>query len=190
MPSNMIHSLRYTMIGVFGALVLLTIPAVGLSSDSREFSRAYMARFQVLEESKGEAVLDTDTQLIWERSPTTTGTAWANASLRCALRTTGGRLGWRLPSFFELMTLVEPSPLATASKPSLPAGHPFRGVKASLYWTTNSEDTEPANAYAVDFLRGDLTPQRKNQAHAYWCVRDGASNHSAVNAPSRHPDSI
>lgn len=190
MSSSTIPSLTRTTIGAFGALFLLTIPAVGLSSDSGVVTPAHTARFQILEESKGEAVLDTETQLIWERSPSTTGSAWANASLRCALSSTGGRLGWRLPSFFELMTLVEPSPLATANKPSLPASHPFRGVRAGLYWTTDSQDTQPTNAYAVDFLRGDLTSQRKNRALAYWCVRGGASNHSAVNAPSLRQDSI
>ena len=131
------------------------------------------SRFQILEGSKGEAVLDTETQLIWERSPSSAETAWANASLRCALTSTRKPLGWRSPSFFELMTLVEPSPLATANKPSLPAGHPFRGVRIGLYWTTNSQDSEPTNAYAIDFLRGDLTSQRKNLAHAWWCMRRG-----------------
>jgi hypothetical protein len=95
-----------------------------------------------------------------------------------------------LPSFFELMTLVEPSPLATANKPRLPAAHPFRGVRADLYWTTNSQDTEPTNAYAIDFLRGDLTSQRKHQPHAWWCVRGGTSNTPVVNSHSRNQDSI
>ncbi len=135
-------------------------------------------------------MLDTETQLIWERTPSATETVWANASRHCTRSTTGGRLGWRLPSFLELMTLVEPSPLATANKPSLPAGHPFRGVRAGLYWTTNSQDTEPANAYAIDFLLGDLSSQRKNQAHACWCVRGGASNFPARNTHSRDQDSI
>ncbi len=190
MSPNTIISLTRRMIGIVGTLFLMTIPAVGLPSDSGVAASAHAARFQILEGSKGEAVLDTETQLIWERSPSATETVWANASLRCALTSTGGRLGWRLPSFFELMTLVEPSPPATASKPSLPASHPFRGVRAGIYWTTNSQDTEPTNAYAIDFLRGDLTAQRKNLAHAYWCVRGGASNPPAVNAHSRHQDSI
>jgi hypothetical protein len=54
----------------------------------------------------------------------------------------------------------------------------------------NSQDTEPTNAYAIDFLRGDLTSQRKHQAHAWWCVRGGTSNAPAVNAHSRNQDSI
>lgn len=168
----------------------MTNPAIGFPSDSGVATLAHTSRFQILEESKGEAVLDTETHLIWERSPSATEAAWANASLRCALTSTGGRLGWRLPSFFELMTLVEPSPLATANKPSLPTDHPFRGVRASLYWTTNSQDTEPTNAYAIDFLRGDLTSQRKNLAHASWCVHGGTSNAPAINTRSRNQDSI
>lgn len=184
-----IFRLTRATIGVFGALFLLTIPALGLSSDIGVGTPAHASRFQILEGSRGEAVLDTETQLIWERSPSSGETAWANASLRCALASTGGRLGWRLPSFFELMTLVEPSPLTTANKPSLPAGHPFHGVRAGLYWTTNSQDTDPTNAYAIDFLRGDLASQGKNKAHAWWCVRGGISNVPAI-APSRPQASI
>jgi len=190
MSPNTIASLSRPTIGIFGALFLITMPAVGLSSDSGVTSPMHGSRFQILEESKGEAVLDTETELIWERSPSSTETAWAHASLRCALTSTGGRLGWRLPSFFELMTLVEPSPLATSNKPSLPTGHPFRGVRAGLYWTTNSQDKEPANAYAIDFLRGDLTPELKNRAHAYWCVRGGAPKTPAITPGGRPQDSI
>ena len=192
MSSSTIPSLVRRTIGVLGTLFLMGVPAVGLPSDRGPGIDMHMhaSRFQILEESKGEAVLDSETQLIWERSPSSAETAWANASLRCALTSTGGRLGWRLPSFFELMTLVEPSPLATTNKPRLPVGHPFRGVRAGLYWTTNSQDTEPTNAYAIDFLRGDLTPQRKNWAHAWWCVRGGISNAPAVNTHSRNQDSI
>lgn len=186
MPSNATTSLSRTMIGVLGALFLMTAPTVGLSSDSGIVSSTHSSRFQILDESNGEAVLDTETQLIWERSPSSTETGWANASLRCALSSAGGRLGWRLPSFFELMTLVEPSPLATSNKPSLPAGHPFHGVRAGLYWTTNSYDSEPTNAYAIDFVRGDLTPQRKNRTHAYWCVRGGSSQIPTA-SPDSHP---
>jgi hypothetical protein len=189
-PDTVSTMIRKT-IGVLGILFLMSAPTVGFPSDPGLDAPVHAARFQILEESNGEAVLDTETQLIWERSPSSAETAWANASLRCALTSTGGRLGWRLPSFFELMTLVEPSPLATANKPSLPASHPFRGVRPGLYWTTNSQDTEPTNAYAIDFLRGDLTSQRKNRAHAWWCVRGGSSNAApAINARSRNQDSI
>jgi hypothetical protein len=183
-------SLTRSTLGVLGGMVLLSVPVVGFPSDQRIDVQVHTARFQILEEYKGEAVFDIETHLIWERSPSSVETAWANASLRCALTSTGGRLGWRLPSFFELMTLVEPAPPATANRPSLPAGHPFRGVRADPYWTISSQDTEPTNAYAIDFLRGDVTSQRKNQAHAWWCVRGGPVNSPAPSSGSRPQESI
>jgi Protein of unknown function (DUF1566) len=159
------------IMGAIGAILLMSVHALGLSSDLEVDVQMPGSRFQLLEEYKEEAVLDTETHLIWERTPSSSRTSWANASLRCALSPTGGRLGWRLPSFLELMTLVEPSPPVAAAKPSLPTGHPFRGVTADPYWTISSEDIEPANAYTVDFLRGDVAIQRKTRPHAWWCVR-------------------
>jgi hypothetical protein len=185
-----ISSLIRRNVGVLGAMLLMGVPATGLSSNLGVEMPMPDSRFQILEEYRREAVLDTQTLLIWERTPSSSETAWASASLRCALTSTGGRLGWRLPSFFELMTLVEPPQRAAASKPSLPTGHPFRGVRADSYWTTSSQDIEPANAYTVDFLRGDVAIQRKTRPHAWWCVRGGTLNAPSTSSKSQAQESI
>lgn len=190
MSLSKVSSLMRGIMGVLGAMLLMSVPAMGLSSDLGVEAQMPGPRFQILEEYKGEAVLDTETLLIWERTPSSSETAWANASLRCALTATGGRLGWRLPSFFELMTLVEPPPRATASNPSLPTGHPFRGVRTDPYWTTSSQDSEPANAYTVDFLRGDVAIQRKTRPHAWWCVRGGTANAPSTSSRNQLQESI
>jgi uncharacterized protein DUF1566 len=190
MSLDTISSVARRTAGILVGMLLISVPAVGLPSDPGIDVQAHASRFQILEGYKGEAVLDTETHLIWERTPSSAETAWANASLRCALTSTGGRLGWRLPSFLELMTLVEPAPPAAATRPSLPASHPFRGVRADPYWTTSSQDTDPTNAYAIDFLRGDVTPQPKNRSHAWWCVRGGASNAPPASARVRPQQSI
>jgi hypothetical protein len=182
-PDTNLNVQRKTM-GVLGAILLMSAPAVGFPSDPGPDVSVHASRFEILVEFQGDAVLDTQTQLIWERTPSSAVTGWATASLRCALKSTGGRLGWRLPSFFELMTLVEPSSLATTSQPTLPASHPFRGVRGGLYWTTNVHATEPTSAYAIDFLRGDLKLQHKHQAHAMWCVQGGTPD-----APTPSPGS-
>src|SRR5881628_2570684 len=119
-------------------------------------------RFTVLAEFNKEAVRDAETQLVWERSPSTTGTAWTSAPIRCAIKSVGGRKGWRLPSFYELMSLVDPSVKAGPASPRLPNGHPFRDVKAAPYWSGTSYSADPASAYAVDFSLGDIALHGKS----------------------------
>lgn len=147
------------------------------TAPSLQYQRVVSAvRFHVLETFRGEAALDITTQLIWERTPSQTEVTWATAGTRCALKTVGGHTGWRLPSFFELMTLVDPSLQDQAATPQLPAGHPFQGVKADVYWAVNSPASESAEAFAVDFARGDVSSHRKTQAHPLWCVRGGITD--------------
>ena len=85
-------------------------------------------RFIVLSNFNSQAVLDRNTGLVWERSPQTTTEVW-NASRRtCANRIVGDQKGWRLPSFTELSSLVDPT--VPVPGPTLPPGHPFLNVQA------------------------------------------------------------
>jgi hypothetical protein len=145
-------------------------------------------RFALLQAFHEEAILDHNTQLIWERSPHPMEVTWTTAATRCALKIVGGNRGWRLPSFIELMTLVEPHPRQTSANPTLPSGHPFQGVKATAYWTNDTPSNEPAQAYTVDFLRADVAPHRKNQTHPLWCVRGGVTDPSKPAPLIQRPD--
>lgn len=88
------------------------------------FDTSQNGRFAILETFGQEVVLDLRTQLFWERFPNPTEVTWSTAQTRCALKTVEGQTGGRLPSFIELMTLVEPFPHEAPI-------HPFRGVKAA-----------------------------------------------------------
>ena len=149
------------------------VGASGLRSQNGEASSH---RFQVLDEFESEAVLDTVTGLVWERSPSTRETLWTSAPSLCALKSVGGRRGWRLPTFYELMSLVDPAVQGQSSNPTLPRSNPFLDVKASTYWSVTSLSADPFSAYAVDFSLGDVTSRRKSTTRGYWCVLSHSSS--------------
>ena len=68
---------------------------------------AHCSRFTVLEKFDGGAVLDRETGLVWEQSPSTAVMVWGKAALRCNQLVTAGRGGWRLPTLQELGALVD-----------------------------------------------------------------------------------
>ena len=121
----------------------------------------------------GGAVLDKETGLVWEAflSANPAVFNWFRALEHCLFRKTGGRMGWRLPSVSELMSLLVPSdPI------DLPAGHLFCPVQRNqIYWTATTVGTDPSSAWWVQFgTRGAPTFVGQKTADALvWCVRGG-----------------
>jgi len=132
-------------------------------------------RFIVLSNFNSEAVLDRETGLVWERSPSTEPLTWSAGRTRCnELLTIGNRRGWRLPTVQELASLLDPS----RSNPSLPAGHPFSNVQVSDYYftaTADSRDTD--NKFVLRFSDGDSANGLTGNQDRFlfiWCVRGGS----------------
>ena len=132
-------------------------------------------RFVVLANMSSAAVLDRETGLVWERSPSTELLAWRAGQVRCnEFVTIGNRLGWRLPTLQELASLIDPS----QNSPALPPGHPFLNVQVTdYYFTATADGRNTDNKYIVSFSGdGDLANgQAGNEAeHKFvWCVRGG-----------------
>ncbi|MBX3636427.1 MAG: DUF1566 domain-containing protein [Rubrivivax sp.] len=133
-------------------------------------------RFVILANWNGEAVLDRETGLVWERTPEATPRSWLSANGHCIRRAAGGRKGWRLPGIQELGSLVDPT--VGAPEPALPVGHPFQAVDPDLtYWSATS------NSFGDDmiwiFSLGSGTPgvisKSASAAFAAWCVRGGSA---------------
>jgi hypothetical protein len=143
---------------------------------------ANCTRFLVLLNFGGAAVLDRETGLVWERSPgdmngdkvvnsDDVGT-WYNARGHCAAATTGGRKGWRLPSFVELTSLVDPS--VPPPGPTLPPGHPFTNIQTTGYWSATTQADSETFAYFVVFGDGHVDSIFKTDFSLFaWCVRGG-----------------
>jgi hypothetical protein len=130
-------------------------------------SVANCPRFVVLSNFGGQAVLDRETGLVWERSPSTSPVVWAGARFVCRDLTKGNRKGWRLPTVDELTTLVDPS----VTNLALPPGHPFQNVQPNLYWSTTSVDA--GFAASVDLFDGNVFSLPKTSGSWVWCVRGG-----------------
>ena len=127
----------------------------------------------------GQAVLDRETGLVWEKSPSMDTTNWLGAQSYCIYLTTGGRLGWRLPTIQELASLVDLS----VSAPALPSGHPFTNVQADNltdnYWSATTIALVTTYAWGVNFYLGIVADfngpgDLSKDGHNYvWCVRGG-----------------
>jgi hypothetical protein len=168
--------------GIGALVVLMSSAGVGLvdlagamplESWDNKIPNASM-RFKVLTEFNNQAVLDKETQLVWEQSPASTTTSWENARLQCTALKTGGRKGWRLPSVHELQSLIDPTAVVPLNNPTLPMNHPFSNVTAlNGYWTATSDAAHPGWVWAVSFFDGSATGFILPTVNTFpsWCVR-------------------
>jgi len=127
-------------------------------------------RFVVLTSFGGAAVLDNETGLVWEQSPSASTFTWLAAQTRCNQLPTGDRLGWRLPAFQELASLID----RTQFSPALPIGHPFSNVQLDIYWSATTYAGDSDQAWVVAPV-GNVNHGffAKTSERYVWCVRGG-----------------
>ncbi len=134
------------------------------------------SRFKVMRPFGSHAVLDNETGLVWQRSPSKDSFAWEDAQTHCNNLSTGGRFGWRLPTVQELTSLLDPNGYAF---PILPAGNPFSNVQLG-YWSATTYASDTSAAWTVNFNleSANFTTQMHQQDKSVngagaWCVRGG-----------------
>ena len=128
-------------------------------------------RFVVLSNWNDAAVLDRETGLVWDRSPIAATFSWVDAQLFCNEVTTGNRLGWRLPTYQELASLVDLS--VPTPGPRLPAGHPFPTVQPTEYWSATTTAVVTGGAWALNFSAAVRRRDVQSSLKLVWCVRGG-----------------
>lgn len=119
----------------------------------------------------GAGVLDKETGLVWERSPSTAEVNWATAMYTCQDKEVGNRKGWRLPTVEELSSLVDP----IRSNPALPAGHPFTTLYYALYWSATTGVNDTTHAWYLASQFGIVTNyyDKTYSGIRVWCIRGG-----------------
>ena len=142
---------------------------------SRSWSAALPSaeRFVVLPAFNNEAVLDRNTGLVWERSPNRDSMHWPGAQYACLNATTGGQMGWRLPSISELTSLVDPARM----NPSLPAGSPFNLGGQVFFWSATRRALFTDLAWGVNIRDGGFVDDYEFFLQvSSWCVRGGTNS--------------
>lgn len=120
----------------------------------------------------GAAVLDRETGLVWEQSPSPSASSYFFARFDCNSLGIGGRNGWRLPTINELLSLRDP---LISGTPKLPSGHPFSNVQTAYYWSDTINPVLPATVETGYFGTGAVQGGDDiNTGSSYhWCVRGG-----------------
>ena len=121
-----------------------------------------------------EAVLDLETGLVWEQSPSTGTSTWFLAIQNCNSSIVGGRRGWSLPMLEQLVSLIDP--VNTGGNPDLPLGHPFLNVQSGSYWTATTRADDSTRARVANFDAGGQGPpalKTSSTPNHSWCVRGG-----------------
>lgn len=163
-----------TMTDPIRAAAVLAVAGLAFASaaeavDLRDWGRKFPAseRFVVLSQFSNQAVLDKETQLVWQAllAPSSSAVNWTSAQLSCHNATTGGRGGWRLPTYAEIDSVFE----TDGVKP--PA---FNGVPSGQYWTATVYPSLSTFAMYINVPTGTLGANDMKSQLRSWCVRGPA----------------
>lgn len=170
MKFNLKNSAASSMALVLAAMMFAVTKAHALDLRSWDQKITQSSkRFVVLSTFGNEAVLDKETQLVWQRTPSESQFTWVGAVSYCGALAVSGRYAWRLPSAVEFMSLMDAD---STSVVKLPDGHPFQGSFASYFWSSSSYPDDPIYALWINptnvFFEGYL---KTTNAPRAWCVR-------------------
>ena len=136
-------------------------------------------RFIILANMGSNAVLDRETGIVWERSPSTSVFTLNNGNRQCQHLQTGGCMGWRLPQTDELFSLLDPAQINSGSLAALPPGHPFLNANGNTAFWVKDRAAPPFNHNAQ--ILGVFLPSAfinnfdasvvTGATMGVWCVR-------------------
>ncbi|MEK9629040.1 MAG: DUF1566 domain-containing protein [Nitrospinota bacterium] len=158
--------------------------AIDIRSWDKTFSNA-ANRFIVISALNSEAVLDKESQVVWEKTPDNSSGSWESAPNICVRKEVGGKAGWRLPSIQELASLID----SLQNNPAIQSGHPFQSVSSDPYWSGTKASISGAseNAWTLDFgtsgaatflTSGAITLEATSATNQTWCVRSPLASQS------------
>jgi len=117
---------------------------------------------------KSSVVLDKANAIYWQDSPYAQKSSldWDDAVDYCHSLTLNGMSTWRLPTFKELLSIVDYGRFNPAINPV------FLYVRDNTYWTSTDFSATRSRAWTIDFRTGKTYYSYKTTNHAVRCVKD------------------
>jgi hypothetical protein len=115
------------------------------------------------------AVLDLETGLVWQRTPSNATSQWLGAHDQCWQLAAGQRRGWRMPRIEELDSLLD-----AQNGYQLPPGAPFTAVATNDVFWSSSESRADFLGELVTIGASTHGRELRSAVHRTWCVRGGA----------------
>jgi formylglycine-generating enzyme required for sulfatase activity len=115
----------------------------------------------------GDIVEDTVTHLIWQdnKSVTEVKKNWEEAQKYCDTLSLGDNDTWRLPTYDELITIVDYNKHTLAAMPA------FQHVLSEYYWSSDMDKENNNNAKNIYFGNGCPNSNSKFETYYVRCVK-------------------
>ena len=133
-------------------------------------ARAAAPTGQYTVQAAAGTVKDNTSGLTWQRAHSASTLSWDAANTYCATLVLGGFAnGWRLPTKFELETIVD----WQLKNPAIDLDA-FPNTKPETFWTSTVSASSGANYWSVSFYSG-YTNAPSSSTNSNWarCVRAG-----------------
>ncbi len=120
------------------------------------------------EKIAGNVIVDKDLGIYWQDdfAAGETSEDWADSVDYCKKLKLGNLVGWRLPTFQELFSIVD----YTKYKPAINSA--FESVTNDRYWTQTPFATTDSRAWNINFGTGETYYSYKTTNQSVRCVKD------------------
>jgi hypothetical protein len=122
-----------------------------------------------------DVIHDQKTGLYWQRVPAASAMKQSDAAVYCAALVLDGAAGYRLPTYKELLTLVDEELWAVLENGVVDTKaidlNAFPDTPSSYFWSSSQYAIAPSQGWVVDFTTGDGQALNASTMVGVRCVR-------------------